>query len=167
MADDIAVLEKQLDEFELLLTGGLRLSDKRLVDRVELLRNQLKSRCLKGELSVELVKNPIEKLVALLNVVNNPNDLQLGEKIRTINAQAGLIGRRLELLKDIERLKTAFNAEDLKNAVQLEGKLDELLAEFSELNKKIGKLIADSHKEQQELDSLFDAIEQRLTALES
>ena len=71
MMDEIAVLEKQLDEFELLLTGGLRLSDKRLVDRVDQLRNQLKSRCLKVELSVELVKNPIEKLVALLNVVNN------------------------------------------------------------------------------------------------
>lgn len=71
MTDEIAVLEKQVNEFELLLTGGLRLSDKRLVDRVEQLRNQLKSRCLKGEITVELVKNPYEKLVALLNVVNN------------------------------------------------------------------------------------------------
>jgi hypothetical protein len=50
-----------------------------------------------------------------------------------------LIERRLELLKDIERLKTAFNAEDLESTVQLEGKLDELIVEFNELNNKLAK----------------------------
>jgi hypothetical protein len=50
-----------------------------------------------------------------------------------------LVERRLELLKDIERLKTAFKAEDLENAVRLEGKLDELILEFSEFNKKLVK----------------------------
>lgn len=113
MTDEIAILEKQLDEFELLLTGGLRLSDKRLVDRVEHLRGQLKSRCLKGELSEELVKRPLDQLLPLLNMMNNvsyskflfifcimhaqPNDLQTSEKVRIINAQAGLVERRLEV----------------------------------------------------------------------
>lgn len=59
--------------------------------------------------------------------------------MRSINAQAGLCMRRLELLKDVDRLKTSFKAEDLENAVRLEGKLDELIAEFSEFNKKLTK----------------------------
>jgi hypothetical protein len=71
MADEIAILEKQLDEFELLLTGGLRLSDKRLVDRVEQLRIQLKTRCSNGELSGEIVKRPVEQFIGLMNIVNN------------------------------------------------------------------------------------------------
>lgn len=71
MGDELAILEKQLSEFELLLTGGLRLSDKRLVDRVEQLRKQLKSRCLKGELPDEIVKTPVQQLISLLNIVNN------------------------------------------------------------------------------------------------
>jgi len=162
LADEIDVLEKQLDEFELLLSGGLLLSEKRLVDRVEQLRSQLKSRCLKRELADEVVKRPVEQLVALLNIVNNPNDLQISEKVRTINAQTVLVERRLELLKEIERLKTAFKAEDLENAVRLEGKLDELILEFNEFNKKLIKLMNDSRKEQEDLDDLFTLIEERI-----
>lgn len=71
MADEIAIVEKQLDEFELLLTGGLRLSDKRLVDRVEQLRTQLKTRCSNGEISEEIIKRPVEQLIGLMNIVNN------------------------------------------------------------------------------------------------
>lgn len=72
MADEIAILEKQLDEFEVLLTGGLRLgTDKRLIDRVEQLRTQLKVRCLKKELPEEIVKRPVDQLISLLNVVHN------------------------------------------------------------------------------------------------
>jgi hypothetical protein len=45
----------------------------------------------------------------------------------------------LELLKEIDRLKTSFKAEDFENAVRLEGKLDELILEFNEFNNKLKK----------------------------
>ncbi|KAI6241238.1 hypothetical protein M3Y99_00347800 [Aphelenchoides fujianensis] len=127
MADEIATLEKNVED--------------RLSDRVAEIRNQLRSRCLKGEISEEIVKRPIDQLVSLLNVINDPSELQISEKIRAIDAQTGLLERRLDLLKDIEHLKTAFKAEDLQNAARMEGKLDELIGEFTGIHEEAATVV--------------------------
>ncbi|KAI6225976.1 hypothetical protein M3Y95_00753600 [Aphelenchoides besseyi] len=167
MSEALSTLEKNVEEFELILTGGLNFTDTRLIDRINEIRCQLKSRCLKGELSDEIVKRPIDQLISLLNVIRDPSDLQINEKIRSIDAQRGLIERRLNLLKDIEHLKTNFKADDLQNAERMEEKLDELIVVFNEIHEKLRLFLNDLANEQEEIDQLFRIIEYRLHNLEN
>ena len=87
MSTDISELEQQVEEFELLLNGGLHLTHDKLLDRINELWTLLKSRCQKNEINEEIVKRPIEQLTALLNVVNDVREFPICSFKRMLNTR--------------------------------------------------------------------------------
>lgn len=123
----------------------------------------------------------VTTLLLLQFILLQTADAQISEKIRAVDVQANLIERRLELLKDVEDLKSALGTNNLQTVVQLDSKIDALMSRFTDVHSKLQKsvsltnqqlnvkqfrLIQTSNKAQMDVDEMLNYMEDQITVLE-
>ncbi|CAD5209872.1 unnamed protein product [Bursaphelenchus xylophilus] len=164
MDSELGILEKRIEECELIIGNTAK---PKVCDLVSELRQALKNYCLQPDNADEVVKRPIDQLNNIINFVEKASDDNIQEKILSINSQTALVSHRLDLMKDIEELKSSLNIHSLAKLIQHECDIDANIDQYSALSERISGLNSFSARQQALLDSLFEYVESTLSTLET